>query len=189
MVGYITLYDYVTFVHTYVLVVVERSRSIVQCKWSIQICWFKKINLNRLFSLFVFSNIKMTYNRKNTTNTQVLVSMMLTYQPFYIGGIEDVEQAKRNAYGGVGTFLFIFILSVVYLVLDALRGDSREINNIGGTTSSSSGSGGSDTTRRRQGGGMGGDYEGVPTSTMIGGGGSYSDNLELPPSVEQAHFT
>jgi hypothetical protein len=61
MVGYITLYDYVTFVHTYVLVVVERSRSIVQCKWSIQICWFKKINLNRLFSLFVFSNIKMTY--------------------------------------------------------------------------------------------------------------------------------
>lgn len=119
----------------------------------------------------------------------VLVSMMLTYQPFYIGGIEDVEQAKRNAYGGVGTFLFIFILSVVYLVLDALRGDSREINNIGGTSSSSSGSGGGDTTRRRQGGGMGGDYEGVPTSTMIGGGGSYSDNLELPPSVEQAHFT
>ena len=116
--------------------------------------------------------------------------MMLTYQPFYIGGIEDVELAKRNAYGGVGTFLFVFILSVVYLVLDALRGDSREINNMGGTSSSSSsGSGGRDTTRQRQGGGMGGDYEGVPTSTMTGEGSSYSDNLELPSSVAQAHFT
>jgi hypothetical protein len=104
--------------------------------------------------------------------------MMLTYQPFYIGGIKNLDVAKRNAYGGVGTFLFIFILSVVYLVLDALRGDSREINNIEGTSSSIGGSG--DTTRRRQGGGMGGDYEGVS---------SYSDNLELPSSVEQAHFT
>jgi hypothetical protein len=116
--------------------------------------------------------------------------MMLTYQPFYIGGIEDVELAKRNAYGGVGTFLFIFILSVVYLVLDALRDDSREINNMGGTSSSSSSSGsGRDTTRQHQGGGMGGDYEGVPTSTMTGEGSSYSDNLELPSSVAQAHFT
>jgi hypothetical protein len=119
--------------------------------------------------------------------------MMLTYQPFYIGGIEDVELAKRNAYGGVGTFLFVFILSVVYLVLDALRGDSREINNMGGTSSSSSSSRGSgsggDISRQRQGGGMGGDYEGVPTSTMTGEGSSYSDNLELPSSVAQAHFT
>ena len=49
-----------------------------------------------------------------------MVAMMLTYQPFYIGGIEDIEQAKKNVYGGVGTFLSIFILSVVYLVLDAL---------------------------------------------------------------------
>mmetsp|Transcript_14060 Transcript_14060/g.16100 ORF Transcript_14060/g.16100 Transcript_14060/m.16100 type:complete len:111 (+) Transcript_14060:45-377(+) len=79
----------------------------------------------------------------------VMVAMMLTYQPFYIGGIEDVEQAKRNVYGGVGTFLSIFILSVVYLVLDALRGESREINAIRGRTD----------TRR---GGASGDYEGIP---------------------------
>eukprot|EP00536_Pseudo-nitzschia_multiseries_P014034 jgi/Psemu1/102164/gw1.649.17.1 len=52
----------------------------------------------------------------------VMVSVMLTFQPFYIGGIEDIEQAKSNAYGGAGTFLFVFIVSVVYLVFDALMG-------------------------------------------------------------------
>ena len=110
------------------------------------------------------------------TVLQVMVSMMLTYQPFYIGGIEDLEQAKKNTYGGVGTFLFVFILSVVYLVLDALRGGGDNNNNSRG-----------DNTRRH--GGM--DYEGVPTSSM--GGPDLmletTTNLELPPSVEQAHFT
>ena len=105
-----------------------------------------------------------------------MVAMMLTYQPFYIGGIVDVEKSKSNARGGVGTFLFVFILSVVYLVIDTLRG--------GGNNNTSR----EDINTRRQGGI---DYERVPTSSM--GGPSImletSTNLELPPSVERAHFT
>lgn len=50
---------------------------------------------------------------------------MLTFQPFYIGGIEDLQQAQKNAYGGVGSFLLCFLLSVVYLVMDALHGDNE----------------------------------------------------------------
>ena len=105
-----------------------------------------------------------------------MISMMLTYQPFYIGGIEDLEQAKSNAYGGVGTFLCVFILSVVFLVFDALRGGAESNNNNNGNSNNSRG----DTTRRSR--GM--DYEGVPMSMM-----ETDTNLELPPSVEQARFT
>ena len=111
-----------------------------------------------------------------------MIIMMLTYQPFYVGGIEDLERAKKNAYGGVGTFLFIFMLSVVYLVIDALRGDSREINSLGPMNSSRNNN---DT---RYSGGINGDYEGIPAmsnNSMMAG----ADNYELPPSVEQAHFT
>jgi len=99
---------------------------------------------------------------------------MLTYQPLFIGGIEDLEQAKSNAYGGAGTFLFVFILSVVYLVFDALRG---------GNNSSARGE-----TRRST---TGHDYDSLPMSgidepdRMLGN----MSNLELPPSVEQARFT
>ena len=107
-----------------------------------------------------------------------MVAMLLTYQPLYIGGIDDVEKSKRNAYGGIGTFLFVFILSVVYLVIDTLRG---------GGDNNSNGRGGNINTRRQ--GGI--DYERVSTSSMGGTGIMLetSANLELPPSVEQAHFT
>lgn len=80
-----------------------------------------------------------------------MVSLMLTYQPFYIGGIEDLEQATKNAYGGVGSFAFCFLLSVVYLVMDAL-GDN--------------GSGGDYQTQSRHSNGA--EYEAVPTSGIGG---------------------
>ena len=101
---------------------------------------------------------------------QVMVSLMLTYQPFYIGGIEDVEQAKKNAYGGVGSFAFCFLLSVIYLVIDALggpennefRGESRHSNGV--------------------------EYEAVPTSGM-GGPDLMLETMEYTPSAGRAQFT
>jgi len=82
----------------------------------------------------------------------VMVSLMLTYQPFYIGGIENLERAKSNAYGGVSCFLFVFAASVVCLVVDAppgggLDGDMRESRHSRGAqyeSVSASGIGGQD---------------------------------------------
>ena len=98
-----------------------------------------------------------------------MVSMMLTYQPFFIGGIEDLEQAKKNANGGVGTFLFILVLSVVYLVFDAMRG-------------------GTDDVIRESRHSRGVEYSAVPTSG-IGGPDLMLETMEFPPSVERAQFT
>ena len=112
-----------------------------------------------------------------------MVAMLLTHQPFYIGGIEDVAGATRNAYGAMGTFLCTFILSVVYLVSDVLKGGSRRgarNNNAPGIYSDS---------RRRS----GHNYDGVPTNTMMVGGPDimqeHDTNLDLPMSVEHATFT
>jgi hypothetical protein len=109
-----------------------------------------------------------------------MVAMMLTYQPFYIGGIENVEAAKRNAYGTMATFLFTLILSVVYLVQDVLkrggerssRGRGRYHNNTNGPN----------------------EYDLVPSSSALRVGGpeimqEYNTNLDLPMSLEQAQFT
>ena len=105
--------------------------------------------------------------------SQVLISMMLTYQPFYIGGIEDLDQARSNAYGGAGTFLFVFILSVVYLVFDALRG------------------GGNNRNRRESRISRGNEYDAVSLSGLDGTEQMMENmaNLELPPSVQEARFT
>ncbi|KAG7339457.1 hypothetical protein IV203_025366 [Nitzschia inconspicua] len=114
-----------------------------------------------------------------------MVAMLLTYQPFFIGGIENLERATRNAYGAIGTFLFTLILSVVYLVLDVLKSGGggrgrggRDSGNFGRSMPPM-------------------DYDMVPTnnssSWMVGGGDrilqQHNANLDLPLSVEQAHFT
>jgi hypothetical protein len=101
---------------------------------------------------------------------QVMVSMMLTYQPFYIGGIEDLENAKSNAYGGVGCFLLVFFTSVVCLVVDALRG------------------GGIDGDMRESRHSRGAQYESVPTSG-IGGSDLMMDSEFTRSTSEQRRFT
>lgn len=85
-----------------------------------------------------------------------MISMMLTYQPFFIGGIDDLDQARRNANGGVGSFLTVFIVSVVYLVIDALWGG----RNKNDSNSNSNG-----VTSRRSNGNL---YDAVPTSGVGG---------------------
>mmetsp|Transcript_5259 Transcript_5259/g.14202 ORF Transcript_5259/g.14202 Transcript_5259/m.14202 type:complete len:99 (-) Transcript_5259:529-825(-) len=47
------------------------------------------------------------------------VGMMLTTQPFFIGGIEEVDHAKESAFGAFGTFIFTFIVSVIGIWYDS----------------------------------------------------------------------
>ena len=103
-----------------------------------------------------------------------MVAMMLTYQPFYIGGIEDVQHAKKSAYGAMAMFILTFILSVLYIIFDVIRdavGGGRRNNNT--------------NIRRRS----GVDYDGVMTGPEPHVLQQNNANLDLPPSVEQAHFT
>ena len=45
--------------------------------------------------------------------------MMLTKQPFYVLGIEDVESCKNNAFGAMWTFIVTFGLSVGFLMYES----------------------------------------------------------------------
>lgn len=58
---------------------------------------------------------------------------MLMKQPFYIGGIEDVERAKSSAFGAAATFLFTFVVSIAYMIMDA-----QKLTRNGGMASASS---------------------------------------------------
>jgi hypothetical protein len=40
------------------------------------------------------------------------VTILLTKQPFYINGIEDVELAKDNAFGAMGLFAVTLLYSI-----------------------------------------------------------------------------
>jgi hypothetical protein len=111
-----------------------------------------------------------------------MVAMMLTYQPFYMGGIHNVEGAKRNTYGAMATFLFTFLLSVVYLVQDVIKnGGERSSRSRGRYHHNTNGPS---------------DYDLVPTASALRVGGGdpailqeYNTNLDLPMSMEQAQFT
>lgn len=47
---------------------------------------------------------------------------MLIYQPFFVGGIDDVQKAKGSAFGAAGMFFFTFLISIIYLIADAQFG-------------------------------------------------------------------
>jgi hypothetical protein len=66
-----------------------------------------------------------------------MVGIMLMKQPFFMGGIDDVEVAKGSAFGAAGTFFLTFILSVTYMYHDAKRlAEERNIEQNGGETRS-----------------------------------------------------
>jgi len=52
---------------------------------------------------------------------QLWVWIMITKQPFYIRGLEDVDNCKKSAFGSMVLFITIFFLSVCYLCLDSSR--------------------------------------------------------------------
>jgi len=92
---------------------------------------------------------------------QFMVALMLSYQPLLMGGIENHEVAKSNAYGAMATFFFAFLISVIYLIKQALSSPA-----------------GGDRERMRR---SGGDYDGLPHSS--GPGVGYEMDLDLPASV------
>ena len=98
-----------------------------------------------------------------------MVAMMLTYQPILVKGIKDHEASIHNAYGALATFIFTFLVSVVYLIQDAM-------SSRGGDTSA----------RRRR---SGNDYEGVPTGQGPPVLQDYAVNLDLPPSVQDGMYS
>ena len=58
---------------------------------------------------------------------------MLIKQPFFIGGINDVEAAKGSAFGAAGMFFFTFLASILYLIRDSRRvSDIRVIEGSSG---------------------------------------------------------
>ena len=56
---------------------------------------------------------------------------MLQYQPFFVGGIEDADEAKKSAFGATGMFLFTFIASVLGIWMDS--GTKTETVEANGT--------------------------------------------------------
>lgn len=54
------------------------------------------------------------------------VGLMVTLQPFYIGGLEDPEDAKISAFGAMGMFLVTLVLSLVGIFYDNNFGKSSE---------------------------------------------------------------
>lgn len=65
-----------------------------------------------------------------------MVGAMLVHQPFFIGGIEDVGNAKKSAFGAALTFFFTFLISITYLLagsffsFDSVTTTIRSTNNL-----------------------------------------------------------
>jgi hypothetical protein len=56
--------------------------------------------------------------------------VLLTKQPFYIGGIDDYEKAKGSAFGAAGTFFVLFVVSMIYTMKEGRRLDQLTLSRI-----------------------------------------------------------
>jgi hypothetical protein len=56
------------------------------------------------------------------SHSQLWVGVMLTTQPFFISGIEDVDNAQKSAYGACFMFLFTFVVSAIGMWYDSTFG-------------------------------------------------------------------
>ena len=45
--------------------------------------------------------------------------MLISKQPFYIRGLESVEECRDSAFGAMGVFIFTFTISVGYLIYES----------------------------------------------------------------------
>jgi hypothetical protein len=52
---------------------------------------------------------------------QTWVGVLLMKQPFFVGGIDNVESAKGSAFGAAGTFFFTFLVSISYMIRQGRR--------------------------------------------------------------------
>jgi hypothetical protein len=53
---------------------------------------------------------------------------MISKQPFYIGGLEDVDHCKSSAFGAVFMFVFTFVTSVAHICYEKANPYSRTSN-------------------------------------------------------------
>ena len=54
-----------------------------------------------------------------TVEFQLWVGVMIHTQPFFIGGLENVEEARSNAFGAMGMFLVTFVASMIGIWYDS----------------------------------------------------------------------
>jgi hypothetical protein len=47
--------------------------------------------------------------------------VLISTQPFYLAGIDDVEKAQGSAYGATGMFLFTFLASIGGIWFDSMQ--------------------------------------------------------------------
>ena len=59
---------------------------------------------------------------------------MLTTQPFFIAGIEDVEVATKSAYGACFMFMFVFVVSAIGIWYDSNFGKKASLVEEDGET-------------------------------------------------------
>jgi len=61
------------------------------------------------------------------------VGVMLTTQPFFIAGIEDLDVATESAYGAFFMFMFAFVLSAAGMWYDSSFGKKESAEEDGET--------------------------------------------------------
>lgn len=59
--------------------------------------------------------------------TQLFVGILLSTQPEFITGIEDISEAKSNAFGAMGMFIATFGLSV-FGILRTTANEKEDMN-------------------------------------------------------------
>jgi hypothetical protein len=52
-------------------------------------------------------------------DVQLWVGIMIQTQPFFIAGLDNVDEARTSAFGAMGMFLFTFAASVVGIWYDS----------------------------------------------------------------------
>jgi hypothetical protein len=55
-------------------------------------------------------------------------------QPFLINGIDDVESAKISAFGAAATYLFTFLISIIYVIVEGGKIETNAKGNITNNT-------------------------------------------------------
>jgi hypothetical protein len=66
----------------------------------------------------------------SSNSEQLYVGVLLTTQPFFILGIENVSEARSNAFGAMGLFMATFVLSLFGILRS--RSAKEDIDNADG---------------------------------------------------------
>lgn len=59
---------------------------------------------------------------------------MISKQPFFMAGIEDIEEARASAFGAFGMFVFTFIMSALGIWYDSQNKESEIEDDENGET-------------------------------------------------------